>query len=256
MPLIRGQHSFDTNFTQIPNSWLRDSRLSFKSRGLLALLLSHSQGWSLSIASLVTENLEGKDSIRSAIQELEQYGYLERTQLNEGGRFGESVWTTKDPVAGLPMAGFPPADNPPLKNTKDKNTNNKKNNNSELFEEFWNEYPVKRDKAKAFKAFRSALSRAKFEDILAGVIRYKNDPTRKPEFTKYPATWLNADSWENDYAPADDSARRIELRKQREREDSQRFIEEQKRLAEQAAPAPKCEHGLNKVLCKKCLAVG
>lgn len=259
MPLIRGTHSFDNNFTQIPNAWLRDQRLSFKSRGLLALLLSHSKGWSLSIQSLVTESKEGKDAIRSAIHELETFGYLERTQVNENGRFGESVWETKDPagipVSGLPMAGFPTSANPPLKNTKDKNTNNKKNNNPELFEEFWKEYPRKRDKGAAFKAFRSALSRAKFEDILAGVIRYKDDPSRNADFTKYPATWLNADSWENDYQPADDSVKRSELRKQKEREESKRFIEEQKRLAEQAAPAPKCEHGKNKVLCRECLKV-
>ena len=32
---------------------------------------------------------------------------------------------------------------------------------------------------------------------MAGVKAYTNDPTRKPEFTKYPASWLNADAWEN-----------------------------------------------------------
>lgn len=57
----------------------------------------------------------------------------------------------------------------------------------ELFDEFWNAYPKKTDKAKAFRAFRSALKRAKFEDILAGVIAYRNDPTRNPEYTKFPA---------------------------------------------------------------------
>jgi len=259
MPLIRGTHSFDNNFTQIPNAWLRDQRLSFKSRGLLALLLSHSQGWSLSVQSLVTESKEGKDAIRTAIHELETFGYLERMQLNTNGRFGESFWITKDPadepVAGIPLAGFPTSANPPLKNTKDKKTNIKKNNTSELFEEFWNEYPRKRDKGAAFKAFRSALTRTNFEDILAGVIRYKNDPSRSPDFTKYPATWLNADSWGDDYKPADDSAQKAELRKQREREATQQFLVDQRKQAEQAAPAPKCEHGKNKVLCRDCLKV-
>jgi hypothetical protein len=219
---------------------------------LLALLLSHSQGWSLSIQSLVIDNLEGKDAIRSAIQELEQAGYLERSQINESGRFGESVWITKDPVAGLPMAGFPPADNPPLKNNNIKKTNIKKNNNSELFEEFWNEYPRKRDKGAAFKAFRSALTRAKFEEILAGVIRYKNDPDRKPDFTKYPATWLNADSWENDYKPAEEIRVLIEARKQKEIEATKRFLEEQKLAVEKAAPPPLCQHGNKQIFCPKC----
>ena len=70
MPLIRGHHSFDDHYTQIPNEWLRDTRLTFKSRGLLALIMSHSQGWSLSIASIANANQEGKDAIRSAIKQL------------------------------------------------------------------------------------------------------------------------------------------------------------------------------------------
>lgn len=258
MPLIRGKHSFDTNFTQIPNAWLRDKRLSFKARGLLALLLSHSEGWSLSIGHLVTENLEGKDAIRSAIQELELCGYLVRSQVNENGRFGESVWMTKDPLplepmAGLPMAGFPTADNPPLKNTKDKKTNNKKNNDGELFLEFWNQYPRKRDRAAAFKAFKSALTRAKFEEIMAGVIRYKDDPSRNPDFTKYPATWLNADSWENDYASPDDSVKRSQERRDRELARSAELLAELKQASAKAAPMPLCEHGDKAALCKKCL---
>ena len=39
MPLIRGYHSFDDHFTQIPNSWLRDTRLSLKAIGLLKIAL-------------------------------------------------------------------------------------------------------------------------------------------------------------------------------------------------------------------------
>ncbi len=60
--------------------------------------------------------------------------------------------------------------------------------NDDLFKEFWDNYPRKIDKAKAFRAFKSALKRAKFEDILAGAIAYRNDPTRKPDYTKYPAS--------------------------------------------------------------------
>jgi len=253
MPLIRGKHNFDHSFTQIPNSWLRDIRLTFKARGLLALLLSHSQGWQLNISTLVTENREGKDAIRAAIHELESLGYLVRTQVNEKGRFGESVWTTTDPepVAGLPMAGLPMADNPPLKNTKLKNTNIKKTNSDLLFAEFWNEYPVKRDKAKAFRAFDSALNRSKFEDILAGVIRYKDDPNRNADFTKYPATWLNADSWDDDYTPGADSARQAaQVRREKEIRASRDYLNQQK--GQTGTPPPSCEHSSNKLLCRIC----
>jgi hypothetical protein len=75
---------------------------------------------------------------------------------------------------------------------------------SEMFSDFWNEYPRKSDKRAATKAFKSALNRAKFEDILAGVIRYANDPNLPEQrYIKHPATWLNADAWENGPLPDD-----------------------------------------------------
>ena len=214
MPLVRGHHSFDDEFTQIPNSWLRDKRLTFKARGLFAMLLSHSQGWELTIETVAKQNQEGRDAIRSAIRELEKFGYVKRSQVNKDGRFGEALWTTQDPdalpYAGFPSAGFPTSDNPTHKNNNLKEQQVKNNKytaqSQELFDEFWKEYPRKLDKAKAFRAFNSALSRASFEDILAGVISYKNDPNRLDEFTKYPASWLNADSWENGPLPFDPRA--------------------------------------------------
>lgn len=248
MPLIRGHHSFDDHFTQIPNDWLRDTRLTFKARGVLAMIMSHNAGWSLSIASLAARNQEGKDAIRSAIKELEDVGYLLRTQENDGGRFGETVWITQDP-ADLPSSGFPSSDNPTPKNTISKEEQVKKNIDA-LFLEFWNAYPRKLDKAKAFRAFKSALRRATFEDILAGVIAYRNDPARNPDFTKYPATWLNADSWENAAGPGVSPHTE---RNQREREVSRQYLDELRKQEEQAAPPPPCPHGSTLVRCKICL---
>lgn len=75
--------------------------------------------------------------------------------------------------------------------------------NNELFKEFWKEYPKKSDKRAALRAFRSALNRASFEEILAGAIRYATDPNlpEEKQFIKNPATWLNADAWENGPLP-------------------------------------------------------
>jgi hypothetical protein len=54
----------------------------------------------------------------------------------------------------------------------------------------------------AEKAFIKARKRATLDTILAGVVCYRDDPNRKPEFTKNPATWLNADAWANDVLAA------------------------------------------------------
>ena len=199
MPIKRGRHSFDDHFTQIPNAWLRDNRLSFKARGLLAYIESHTPEWDISVHWLAGENPEGKEALRSAIAELEMFGYLRREQENVGGRFGEVTWYTQEPLAENPLA-----ENPPLKKNIDKNTIDKNIEREQAqFEEFWNLYPKKSDKTQAKRQFKRALNRVTFEDIIAGVIRLSNDPNLPEEkrFIKNPATWLNADGWQEGPLP-------------------------------------------------------
>lgn len=251
MPVIRGHHSFDDHFTQIPNQWLRDNRLSFKARGLLSLIMSHTQGWHLTIARLAEDNKEGRDSIRAAIAELEELGYLTRSQENNG-RFGEVTWTTRDPSEN-PSSENPATENPTPKKNINKEEQVLKNHAhlEKHFDEFWNAYPRKLDKAKAFRAFKSAMNRAKFEDILAGVIAYRNDPKRNPDFTKYPATWLNSDAWENAAALPDTA---VAERREKERARTREYLEQiQQAEAQAASEPPKCEHGKNVALCRICL---
>jgi hypothetical protein len=128
------------------------------------------------------------------------------------------------------------------------------NNRDALFDEFWKEFPLKKDKGKASKAFRSAMTRASFDQILAGAIAYRNDPNRKPEFTKYPATWLNADSWENEIAPSPDSeaAERARIRREKERAASEAFLAEQRKIEAQASAPKLCQHGLTIARCVPC----
>ena len=100
MPLIRGHHSFDDHYTQIPNDWVRDSRLSLKAIGLLAQIMSHKPGWNLSLRSIARINETGVGTIKSAVEELETFGYLTRSQNqlhNEDGTFADYLWTTADP---------------------------------------------------------------------------------------------------------------------------------------------------------------
>jgi hypothetical protein len=109
------------------------------------------------------------------------------------------------------------------------------NAQDDLFKEFWDNYPKKIDKAKAFRAFKSALKRAKFEDILAGAIAYRNDPTRKPDYTKYPASWLNADAWEN-AATLPEVRTASEARRAKEKEASDAYIREMEEIAKKSVP--------------------
>ena len=67
------------------------------------------------------------------------------------------------------------------------------------FDEFYAVYPLHKAPDAARRAFARALKRASFEEIMNGARCYRDDPTRKPDFTKHPATWLNAGCWQ-DYA--------------------------------------------------------
>lgn len=71
------------------------------------------------------------------------------------------------------------------------------------FEEFWLNYPRKVDKAAARRAWKTARKKADAATIMAGCLRYAAERDGQDhKFTKYPATWLNADAWENEPAPA------------------------------------------------------
>jgi hypothetical protein len=131
MPLIRGHHSFDDHYTQIPNDWVRDSRLTLKAIGLLAQIMSHKPGWNLSIRSIARINETGVGTIKSAVEELEQFGYLQRSQNqlhNEDGTFADYVWTTADPFQN-PVTVKTAHGKQDTKKTIDKKTITKENTN-------------------------------------------------------------------------------------------------------------------------------
>jgi len=129
MPLIRGHHSFDDHYTQIPNAWLRDRRLSYRAAGILAEIMSHKVGWNIGIRTLANRAKEGIDAIRVAVIELEKLGYLERYQTRENNAFSEVVWRTCDPCipvdslsSDFPSSENPSSENPTTKKNITKNT--------------------------------------------------------------------------------------------------------------------------------------
>lgn len=74
-------------FTQIDNDLLRDERLSFKARGILAMVLSNKDSWLTTSAWIEGKGQEGREAIKSGLAELEKHGYLVRTiARNSGGK--------------------------------------------------------------------------------------------------------------------------------------------------------------------------
>ncbi|WP_194924386.1 helix-turn-helix domain-containing protein [Catenulispora pinisilvae] len=113
-------------FTTLGNEVLRDSRLSFCARGILAYLLSQPDGKRDDIRTLAERTPEGRERVASAMRELERHGYLKRTKKRTseghiytevevfdgpGGPSSQLSPETELPASGGPTTG-PDGDQP------------------------------------------------------------------------------------------------------------------------------------------------
>ena len=73
----------------------------------------------------------------------------------------------------------------------------------EGFEEFYRTYPRHMKRADAANAYKQALRTVDPQTILAGATRFAADPNLpEKSFIPYPATWLRAQSWDDEPLPA------------------------------------------------------
>lgn len=87
-------------FTRVPNLWARDPKLSLKAKGLLTYLLSHEDGYRLTMEQVIAETKEGKSAVYAAIKELIEHEYLRRSQDRlPGGKVGELHYYVADAPA-------------------------------------------------------------------------------------------------------------------------------------------------------------
>lgn len=101
--LMRAPFSGDGH-TIIANRAARDQRLSWKARGILLYLGSHTEGWQTSEENLAHRGPDGLASVRSGLVELEANGYLYRfRERHPDGRLGDSFWIFSDDPDALPL---------------------------------------------------------------------------------------------------------------------------------------------------------
>ena len=118
------------NYTVMSNYHLRDKRMSLKAKGLLSFMLSLPLDWDYSLDGLEKICKEGKDSIRSALNELKLYGYLViKKTKNEKGIFEYEYMIYEYPYSENPDMDYPDMENPTQINTNIQNT--KKQNDKE-----------------------------------------------------------------------------------------------------------------------------
>lgn len=104
------------NFTVMSNYHFKEKGMSLKAKGLLSLMLSLPDTWNYSVSGLVTLSKDGKDSVMSALAELEKFGYLERERItNEKGQFaGIEYHIYEEPQEEKPIAVNPIEENSTL----------------------------------------------------------------------------------------------------------------------------------------------
>ena len=135
MDIVRVIKSKD--YTTICNRIFKDRRLSLKAKGLLAMLLSFSDSWNLTIKGLEVILKEGRTSIRSTMNELIITGYVKREQIRKDNKFvGVDYIVFESPKSqNLTSVNLTSQNSPQVSNNIINNQFNKDNSKNQFFNE-------------------------------------------------------------------------------------------------------------------------
>lgn len=208
----------ESGWTVMSNEVLRDSRLSYRARGILAAILSRPDNWRTTSDQLAADGKEGREAVRTALNELEAAGYLTRQKIQEAdGRFCTITTVFDRPITGdgfsgvgLPGVGFPGANRKKEKKEREETPIVPKplielfegERLVERFDEFWSVYPRKAGKGAAKRAWEKALCYEDVDFLIERAKAYRDDPNREDAFTAHPATWLNQQRWDDEPLPS------------------------------------------------------
>lgn len=144
------RRKYERDFCYMANEFLKDSRLSWKAKGIIAYVQMLPDDWVLNMRDLTNRATDGRDSLYSGIKELEKYGYCAKVmQRNPDGTIAgyayeicdKSVFQpfTENPVTDVPQpenpctvkpdTDKPGTENPTLLNTNQTKDESKPSNN-------------------------------------------------------------------------------------------------------------------------------
>jgi hypothetical protein len=131
-----------------------------------------------------------------------------RSKRAAAGRLGGQARAAKQNASkalasASPVAKQNAAPTRPDPKEQSQNTSSPPATDDPNFTAFWEAYPRKVGKPQARKAWRAAIKRkADPGAIIAAAKAYRDDPTRRAEFTKHPGPWLNDDRYEPEQVTA------------------------------------------------------
>jgi len=117
------RYSKQRDYTVMNNTFLRDNKLSWKAKGLFAYILSLPEDWKIYLNELQTHATDGETSLRSAIKELTDNGYIIQKRLKDDkGRWASYAYQ----IIENPFVENLNVENPDMENQVLLNTNNTK----------------------------------------------------------------------------------------------------------------------------------
>ena len=106
---------YPNNFVTMDKTFLEDTRLSYKAKGILAYLLSKPDNWKVIVGNLVNCSKDGERAVYAGLKELSQFGYYKKVPIrDEKGHFIR--WESTVYESPYPFCGFPEMDNPQMEN--------------------------------------------------------------------------------------------------------------------------------------------
>lgn len=207
------------NYTIMSNSHFKEKGMSLKAKGLLSLMLSLPDSWNYSVSGLVTLSKDGKDSVMSALSELEDFGYLKRTrQTNDKGQFAGIQYDIfeqpqpKEPIAANPISEKQKQDFPTSEEPSQLITNSIKNLEDKLFTELSTKekdielIALYRDYIRMRDEIEAPLTETGLEKLIARAKRLSKD-NLKIEKVLLETAIIN--NWKNIYPPRESELARL-----------------------------------------------
>ena len=174
------------DYTVMSNHHLRDKRLSLKAKGLLSQMLSLPDDWDYTLSGLAYINRESKDAIRSAVNELERAGYVQRHQTtNASGKFSVNEYIiyerpiSTNPSPEKPSSDIPTPDKPLQDNPTQINTKKSKKEKQSTDLQNIDSIPSFRNSPKS-KRSESANAYQDYRDLICENIEYENLKQQNP----------------------------------------------------------------------------
>jgi hypothetical protein len=113
MSIIRAPRP-EQNYTTVSNAIIRDSRLSYRARGVLIAILSRPNHWRTDAPQLAMDGKEGRDAIRTALAELQETGYIVIHKFRtDKGTWDSDMIVFDSPQDSPHPRGFPALVKPP-----------------------------------------------------------------------------------------------------------------------------------------------